>query len=104
MKSSTKSWLLSLIGVIVVVGIVVAGLSYFVYWDETVKIGSMAINYVKYWSAPAGNLTTDIAQNAPAAQQSGTVGSASPPQAAPGETEADWPSYNKTVTSNRFSP
>ena len=62
----------------------------------------MAINYVRYWSAPTGALETEVAQTEV------TVGSsASPvsalPQADPGETEGDWPSYNKTLTSNRFS-
>jgi alcohol dehydrogenase (cytochrome c) len=99
-----RHWLLrywrTLLGAIVVVGIAVAGLSY-IYWDETVKIGSMAINYVRYWSAPAGTLETEVAQPAPAVQPSAAVGLA--PNAAPGGTEGDWPSYNKTLTSNRFS-
>jgi hypothetical protein len=51
----------TLVGAIVVVGIAIAGLSY-VYWDQTVKFGSMAINYVRYWSAPAGTLETEVAQ------------------------------------------
>ena len=46
-----KSWLLRywgvLLGAIVVVGIAIAGLSY-AYWDQTVLIGSMAINYMRY--------------------------------------------------------
>ena len=98
-----KSWLLrywrALLGVIVVVGIAVGCLSY-VFWDQTVLIGSMAINYARYWSAPAGTLETEVAQTV-AAQPSAT---SAPLQAAPGGTEGDWPSYNKTLTSNRFSP
>ena len=43
----------ALLSVIVVVGIAIGGLSY-AYWDQTVLIGSTAINYVRYWSAPAG--------------------------------------------------
>ena len=96
-----RFWLRALVGAIVVVGIAIAGLSY-VYWDETVKFGSMAINYVRYWSAPAGTLETEVAQTAAAAQPSASTTSAAP-QAAPGGTEGDWPSYNKTLTSNRFS-
>jgi alcohol dehydrogenase (cytochrome c) len=96
-----RFWLRALFSAIVVAGIAVAGLSY-AYWDQTVLITSMAINYVRYWSAPAGTLETEVAQTEV------TVGSsASPvsalPQADPGETEGDWPSYNKTLTSNRFS-
>src|SRR6516165_3036273 len=95
-----RFWLGALLGAIVVAGIAIAGLSY-AYWNQTVKIGSMAINYVRYWSAPAGTLETEVAQPAPAVQPSAAVGLA--PNAALGGTEGDWPSYNKTLTSNRFS-
>jgi len=96
-----RFWLGALFSAIVVVGTAVAGLSY-AFWDQTVQITSMAVNYVRYWSAPAGTLETEVAETG------ATVGSsASPvsalPQAAPVETEGDWPSYNKTLTSNRFS-
>ena len=56
-----KFWLRALLGAIVVVGIAIGGLSY-AYWDQTVLIGSTAINYVRYWSAPAGTLETEVAQ------------------------------------------
>src|SRR5215813_3245376 len=95
-----RFWLGALLGAIVVVGIAIAGLSY-AYWNQTVLIGSMAINYMRYWSAPAGTLETEVAQTGTAAQPAST-GSASP-QAASGGTAGDWPSYNKTLTSNRFS-
>jgi len=36
-------WLRALLGATVVAGIAIAGLSY-AYWDQTVLIGSMAIN------------------------------------------------------------
>src|SRR5215471_4823871 len=100
-----RSWLLrywrALLGAIVVVGIAIGGLSY-AYWDQTVQIGSTAINYVRYLSAPAGTLETEVAPTGAAAQPSTSTASAAP-QAAPGATEGDWPSYNKTLTSNRFS-
>src|SRR6516162_7707573 len=96
-----RFWLRALLGAIVVGGIAIAGLSY-AYWDETVLIASMAINYMRYWSAPAGTLETEVAQTGAAAQPPTSPVSTSP-QAAPGGTEGDWPSYNKTLTSNRFS-
>src|SRR5215813_696197 len=99
-----RHWLLrywrALLGAIIVVGIVIAGLSY-VYWDRLVPIAAMAINYVRYWSAPAGTLQTELAQTGATAQPSAPTASP-PPQAAPG-AEPDWPSYNKTLTSDRFS-
>jgi len=96
-----RFWLRVLFSAIVVAGIAIAGLSY-AFWDQTVQITSMAINYMRYWSAPAGTLETEVAQTGT------TVGSSASPvsalaQTAPGGTEEDWPSYNKTLTSNRFS-
>ena len=100
-----KSWLLrywrALLGAIVVVGIAIAGLAYFVYWDQTVQIGSTVINYVRYWSAPAGTLETEVARTGTPAQPAST-GSVLPHDA-PSGTAGDWPSYNKTLTSDRFS-
>jgi hypothetical protein len=89
----------ALLTAVVVVRIAIGGLSY-VHWKQTVLIASMAINYVRYWSAPAGTLETEAAQTGAAAQPSAPTASA---QAAPGGAEADWPSYNKTLTSDRFS-
>ena len=95
-----RSWLRVLAGAIVVGGIAVGCLSY-VFWDQTVLIASMAINYVRYWSAPAGTLETEVAQTGTAAQLASTASAL--PQVAPSGTAGDWPSYNKTLTSNRFS-
>ena len=69
MKFSLRAFL----SAIVVVGIAIAGLSY-AYWDQTVQIGSTAINYVRYWSAPAGTLETEVAPTGAAAQPSTSDG------------------------------
>src|SRR5262245_62785822 len=95
-----RYWVRILVGAIVVVGIAIAGLSY-AYWDTTVLIGSTAINYMRYWSAPAGTLETEVAQTGTAAQSASTASAL--PQVTPSGTAGDWPSYNKTLTSNRFS-
>src|SRR5580658_3807086 len=94
-----RFWLRALVGAIVV-GIAIAGLSY-AYWDQTVLIGSMALNYMRYWSAPAGTLETEVAQTSAAAQPAPTASAL--PQVAASGTAGDWPSYNKTLTSTRFS-
>jgi len=47
-------------------------------------------------------LGTEVAATGLAAQPPTSTASAAP-QAAPGGTEGDWPSYNKRLTSNRFS-
>src|SRR6201997_2737783 len=95
-----RFWLRALVGAIVVVGVAIAGLSY-AYWDQTVLIGSMAINYVRYLSAPAGTLETEVARTGAVPPLASTVSVSL--EAASGETDEDWPSYNKTLTSNRFS-
>jgi alcohol dehydrogenase (cytochrome c) len=100
-----RHWLLrywrALLGAIIVIGIAMAGLLY-IYWDKAVPIAALAINYVRYWSAPAGTLETEVAPTGAATQPSPPTASASP-KAASGGTEVDWPSYNKTLTSDRFS-
>jgi alcohol dehydrogenase (cytochrome c) len=50
-----RFWLRALLGAIVVGGIAMAGLLY-AYWDQAVPIAAMGINYVRYWSPPAGTL------------------------------------------------
>ncbi len=98
------------LGVIVAAGLVAAGFVY-VYWNQTVPIAAMAINYVRYLSAPVGTLTTELAisKGATPSVASGAP-IANPAPAAPlvadqtpGATAENWPSYNKTLTSNRFS-
>jgi alcohol dehydrogenase (cytochrome c) len=80
-----KFWLRTLLGTIVVVGIAIGGLAY-AYWGRTVQIGSTAINYVRYWSAPAGTLETEFAPTGAATQPPTSTASAAA-QAAPGGTE-----------------
>jgi PQQ-dependent dehydrogenase (methanol/ethanol family) len=60
--------------------------------DALIPVAAMGVNWVRYLSAPAGTLETEIAAGAPPVES----------QAAP-ETGKDWLSYNKTLTSNRFS-
>ncbi len=90
-----------LLGAIVIIGIVTGGLVY-VYWNQMVPIAALAINYVRYWSAPVGTLATEVAPTGAAAQPSGSTAAPSQ-QAGSSGTEGDWPSYNKTLTSDRFS-
>lgn len=91
-----------LIVVLAFVGLAAAAFLYS-YWDQAVPIAAMVINHIRYSSAPAGTLSIEVAQPAPAAPPPAAPAAASPP-ATPGGAEADWPSYNRTLTSNRFSP
>ena len=51
-----RSWLATAVIAIVVLGLIVAGLVYFVFWDQFVPIAAMGINYVRYMNAPAGTI------------------------------------------------
>jgi alcohol dehydrogenase (cytochrome c) len=87
-------------GGVFVLGALAAALI-FSNWDDSVKIVSLGINYFRYMGAPAGTITTEFAaaskQPMPARQNSSARVSA------PDSEQGDWPSYNKTLTSNRFS-
>jgi alcohol dehydrogenase (cytochrome c) len=85
-----------------VAAVVVAG-AVFANWDKAVPLLAMGINYVRYLSAPAGTLTTELAGAAAAYTPTPASGPSSEPDQTPGATADDWPSYNKTLTSNRFS-
>ncbi|MCI4677782.1 PQQ-binding-like beta-propeller repeat protein [Rhodoblastus acidophilus] len=90
----TKSVLL---GTIAVVGVAGAAAIY-LKWDEFVPIAAMGINYVRYASAPKGKLTVEMA---PGAKPAASPAAGAQP---PARGTDDWTSYNKTLTSNRFSP
>src|SRR5277367_4841105 len=66
--------------------------------------GGMGLNYLKTLSTPAGTVSTEAnpAYKAPeaAAGPSPPVADAARPNAAAG----DWPSYNRTPSSQRYSP
>ena len=93
-----RSRIAAILGVIVLIGVIAAGIVYFFFWDQAVPIVAMAINYVRYRSAPAGTLVTQIAPSSP--EKAAATPAASPATAS---VTGDWPSYNKTLTSNRFS-
>ena len=91
----------ALIAAVAISVAIFGGVFVFAHWDEAVPILAMAINYVRYLSAPAGTITTEVAP--------GYHDTAPPPavtsiQGATASPQEDWPSYNRTLTSNRFSP
>src|SRR6201988_2256044 len=91
MKKATKI----VLGVTAVFGAAVAG-SIYANWNAFVPIAAMGINYLRYLNAPKGELTVETAPDfneAPAASTSRS----------PTKDAGDWPSYNKTLTSDRFS-
>ena len=94
---------LTLLGVLFVVGVAIAGVLYVTFPVQMTTYGAMGLNFLKSLSAPAGTLTleTNPAYKAPvAAMPSRPLADAAWPNAAVG----DWPSYNRTPTSQRYSP
>jgi len=79
----------------------------YVKWDQAVPLVAMAVNYVRSWSAPPGTLSVESSVALPStvvnpAPSPPATSLANPPP--PAITADDWPSYNKTLTSERFSP
>jgi PQQ-dependent dehydrogenase (methanol/ethanol family) len=72
--------------------IVVVAIIGYMNADAVINIAAMGVNWVRYLSAPTGTLETEIAPGTPPVES---------PQAP--DAGKDWPSYNKTLTSNRFS-
>jgi alcohol dehydrogenase (cytochrome c) len=92
--------ILFVLGVLVAMGAIAGGVVY-AEWDTAVDLVSMALNYVKYLNAPPGTTFTELA---PGYKGDGS-GETAPLTATPlpNAITDDWPSYNKTLTSERFS-
>jgi len=90
------------IGMVGLVVAIVGGSAVYLEWNKAVPVFALGINYVRHLSAPSGTITTELA-----ADYNASVGP--PPSAVaamPGPSPAvedEWPSYNKTLTSNRYS-
>jgi alcohol dehydrogenase (cytochrome c) len=80
---------------------VAAGMTFEALRSRIIPVVGLIINYVRSWNAPAGVLTIETAQPA-GGGEAPAAGLASPmPDPAPA---SDWPSYNRTLTSERYSP
>jgi len=99
-RLTTRNKLLIIVCALLVAGAVAAGALY-VYWDQAVPIVGMAINYYRSFSAPAGTTSTELA---PGSSGVAAVAASAPAATAtPNAASGDWPSYNKTLTSERYS-
>ena len=89
-----------IVGVLVVIGAAIGGALYLAFPVQMATIGGLTRNYIVA-STPPGTTTTETN---PAYKGAEAVGV--PPAATTSTSAAasDWPSYNRTVTSDRFSP
>jgi alcohol dehydrogenase (cytochrome c) len=93
--------LISIVGALVVIGAAVGGSLYYVYPVQVSTLGGMTRNYLISWFAPPGTTATELN----AAYKAAEGGGASPPAGSPSSNAiaGDWPSYNQTLTSDRYS-
>ena len=97
-----KRKLLLLACALVVIGAAAAGALYYAYPVQVSTFAGLTRNYLISWFAPPGTTTTELN----AAYQGAGAAAPSPPAEAPSPsaTAGDWPSYNRTLTSERYSP
>jgi alcohol dehydrogenase (cytochrome c) len=80
---------------VAILGAGAAGAIY-THWNRFVPLAAMGLNYVRYLNAPKGELTIETAPGASKTQ------TARVPRVL-AKDDGEWPSYNKTLTSDRFS-
>ena len=73
-----------------------AAVAIYANWNTFVPIAAMGINYLRYLNAPAGTLMVETAPGFDGANPAAAARSPPP-------DDGLWPSYNKTLDSNRFS-
>ena len=96
-----KYKLLIIAGALGVTGAAIGGGLYLAYPVQVSTLAGMTRNYLISWSAPPGTITTEL--NA-AYKEAGAVASSPAAEASPPiATAGDWPSYNRTLTSERYS-
>src|SRR5215475_3983480 len=89
--------ILLIIAALVVIGAVLGGGLYLAYPVQMSTIGGLTRNYLVSLNAPPGTISTESNRDYKAP---------SPPAEAPAPsaTAGDWPSYNRTLSSDRYSP
>jgi len=103
LEAKVKKKLLIMVGLLVVAGLAIGGILYVTFPVQITTYGGMGLNYLKTLSTPAGTLSTEMNP----AYQGVAAASTSPPPTDPAWPDAaagDWPSYNRTPSSQRYSP
>jgi len=85
---------------LIVIGAAAAGALYYAYPVQVSTFAGLTRNYFISWFAPPGTTATEL--NA-AYKAAGAAASSSPAGAPLPSAAEDWPSYNKTLTSERYS-
>src|SRR6478735_10034063 len=87
---------------LVVLGAAAGAAIYEMFPAQMAKYGGMAFNFYRSFDAPKGTLAIEANPD----RQGGSTVQPAPATGAPQAPEAgaDWPSYNRTLTSDRYSP
>jgi glucose dehydrogenase len=94
-----KKKLFLILVALVVIGAATGGALYYLFPVRVSLFAAMARNYILSWSAPRGTATTELN-----AAYKGAVSLALAPAAeAASDSAGDWPSYNRTLASERYS-
>ena len=99
--SLMKKKLLSVAACVALVGMgaVAAGVLYHFNPHSAINYTSLARNYIRTWLAPPGVITSEMN----AAYHDAEAPVQAPASAVSSNAATDWPSYNQTLTSERFS-
>ncbi len=100
--ASTRKKVLIALGVLAAIG-AVTGIGLLLFAPApTVFVGGMAMNFLSTLGAPAGTISTE---SNPTYKVPETTAPSTSAEATPvGAVADDWPSYNRTLSSDRFSP
>ena len=90
-----------IVGALAVIGAATGGALYYAYPVQMDTIGGLTRNYIVSSTAP-GTITTELNSAYKAAEAVVASSAADVPSAS--TTSGEWPSYNRTVTSDRYSP
>jgi alcohol dehydrogenase (cytochrome c) len=94
--------LLIIVGVLGVIGAAAGGALYYFYPVRVSIFAALTRNYILSWAAPPGTTTTE--SNAAYKAADAVAPAASAEASLPSATAGDWPRYNRTLTSERYSP
>ena len=96
-----KQKLFMIAGALIVIGAVTGGALYYAYPVQVSTLGGLSRNFILTLFAPPGTITTEL--NA-AYKGAGAVAAATTAEVlSPNTAAGDWPSYNRTLTSERYS-
>jgi alcohol dehydrogenase (cytochrome c) len=101
-RASTAKKVLIALGVLAVIGALTGVGLLLAYPAATIFAGGMAMNFLKTLGAPAGVIATELnpAYKAPGIPTPAQLSDVS----AGGAVAQDWPMYNRTLSSDRYSP